>query len=132
MCLFFLASTAFSQVVVKTNKKRTPRKVVVKSNQPNHTLRVKTNRVKTNRVKTNRNRVVIAKPARPKVIVKRPNRSRRGYIWTEGYWQWSNFYNNYIWIEGNWRLIKKGHHWMSGYWEVSPGGFFWVEGYWYR
>ena len=72
--------SANAQVRVKTNNSRGNKKVVVKSNRTNN------NRGRV-RVNTNRHRVVVKKPNRPYVIVKRPNYSRSGYIWAEGYWE---------------------------------------------
>ena len=55
-------------------------------------------------VKTKRNNrnIVRVKPNRPRVIVKRPNKKRRGYIWIDGYWKWSVFYGQYIWVDARW------------------------------
>jgi len=78
----------------------------------------------------NRNRVVVNKPNRPRVIVSRPNYNRVGYVWTEGYWVWNNFYGQYTWQKAKWRKIKRNHYWVPGFWEITLGGFFWVEGYW--
>ena len=121
----FGGSFADAQVRVKTNKRNNKKNVVVK--------RTRTNPVKNKRevrVKNNRNRVVISKPKRPKVIIKRPNYNRSGFFWVQGYWKWSNFYGRYIWQKARWVKIKKNHFWTPGYWESSPGGFFWIEGYW--
>ena len=118
--------SANAQVRVKTNSNNN-KKAVVKSNRFNHH-----NDRGGVRVKTNRNRVVVSKPNRPKIILQRPVQTRRNYIWSEGHWQWSNFYGNYIWIQGKWIRQRRGHHWTPGFWEVSLGGFVWIEGCWVR
>jgi hypothetical protein len=83
-------------------------------------------------VKTKRNNrnIVRVKPNRPRVIVKRPNKKRRGYIWIDGYWKWSVFYGQYIWVDARWEKIKRGHRWNPGYWQPTPSGYFWISGSW--
>ncbi|SVD90912.1 uncharacterized protein METZ01_LOCUS443766 [marine metagenome] len=109
-----------AQVVVKTNKNRDNKKVIVKKPYLNHGVRVK----------TNRNRVVVKKPNRPKVIVKHPNKVRRGHFWVDGYWKWSTLFNAYFWVDGFWKRNRNGYVWIPGFWEETPVGFFWVKGYW--
>jgi len=75
---------------------------------------------------------VTVKPNRPNLILKRPNRIRPNYIWVEGHWMWSDFYEDYIWIKGKWMRKKRGHYWIPGFWEVSLDGFIWIDGYWAR
>ena len=82
------------------------------------------------RVRGNANRVVVAKPNRPRVIVNRPSYNRPGYIWRDGYWRWNDFYGQYIWQEARWLKIKRNHFWVPGFWQITAGGFLWVEGYW--
>tara|TARA_B100001142_G_C14014350_1_gene531711 strand:- start:190 stop:645 length:456 start_codon:yes stop_codon:yes gene_type:complete len=132
----FVGFSVKGQVKIKTNKSDR-NKVVVQPNHSNNSsnsVRVKTNKRNYNRgavrVKKNRNRVVVSKPRRPGIIVKRPNYQRPGYVWVEGYWKWNAFYGHYIWQKARWIKIKRNHYWVPGFWEVAPGGFFWVEGYW--
>ena len=73
---------------------------------------------------------MVKKPKRPRVIVKRPNRLRPGYIWVEGYWKWNIYSGRYVWQRARWKKIRRGHDWVPGYWEITPNGFFWIEGYW--
>jgi len=138
--VFLISTTVNAQVQVKTKRGAQTKKVHVKKRTQHKgsgvTVKTNRNRVVTSRqssgvtVKTNRNRVVTSRPHHNHVIVKKPNRVRRGYIWIDGYWQWSIFYNRYIWIDARWEPVQRDHHWVAGYWEVTPGGFFWVEGCW--
>ena len=121
----FIPQSSFSQVVVRSRHNNSTKKVVVK--KPN---RHKGVNVKSRSRYYHPSRVVVVKPNRPKVILKRPIKTRKGYIWAEGHWQWSSFYGEYIWIQGKWIRQRRGHHWVSGFWEITAGGFFWVEGYW--
>ena len=126
LALLFLFGTLMlnAQVRVKTNK--------VKHN--NRSVKVTTSKHHNKRgvvkAQKHRNRVVVSKPNRPKVIVKRPNYKRPGYVWVEGYWHWNPFFGRYVWKKARWKKIKRNHYWVPGYWGVDPGGFFWVEGYW--
>lgn len=140
----FLFAGLFSnaQIRVKTNNQTGKKKIIVKKNRSNSynkgAIKVKTNTTKPTKihnrggvvVKTNRNRVVVNKPRRPRVIVKRPNYNRGGYVWQEGYWKWNAFYGQYTWQEARWVKAKRNHYWIPGFWEISAGGFFWVNGYW--
>jgi len=52
-----------------------------------------------------------------------------GYIWTPGYWQYTD--DGYQWVEGAWVLAPyEGALWTPGYWGYGPGGYFWNAGYW--
>jgi hypothetical protein len=130
IALIFLFGSfcASAQVRIKTNNIRGGKKVVVKKNRPKQPNR--TNIRGNVRVKTNRNRVVVNKPNRPNVRIKRPNYKRPGYVWTEGYWEWNAFYSRYTWQQSRWIKIKRNHYWVPGFWQISAGGFFWVQGYW--
>lgn len=126
--LFLVGVSASAQVRVKTNKGRTNKKVVVKTNRGNHSNH--NNSMQNVRVKTNRNRVVVSKPNRPRVIVNRPTYNKAGYIWVTGFWKWNVYYGRYTWQKARWKRVKRNHIWVPGFWETSPRGFFWVEGYW--
>ena len=123
----FIPQSSFAQVVVKSKHNNSTKKVVVK--KPNRNKGVT---VKRHPTYHHSSRVVVVKPNRPKVILQRPIKTRRNYIWAEGHWQWSNFYGDYIWIQGKWIRQRRGHHWEPGFWEISLGGFVWIEGYWAR
>src|ERR1019366_7236576 len=52
-----------------------------------------------------------------------------GYIWTPGYWAWSD--DEYYWVPGEWIMPPEtGFLWTPGYWGWSGGGFLFNEGYW--
>ena len=54
-----------------------------------------------------------------------------GYLWTPGYWGWSNSDNDYYWVPGTWVLPPTvGVLWTPGYWGFSSGGYRWRTGYW--
>lgn len=125
--VLFVPQSAFSQVIVKSRKNKSNSKIVVKS--PNRNTGVT---VKRHSTRQRSPRVVVAKPQKPHVIVKRPKRIRKNHIWIEGHWKWSEFYREYIWKKGQWIRKRSGHYWVSGFWEVSFNGFIWVEGYWGR
>ena len=76
--------------------------------------------------------VVAVKPARPKVVVVKPARARRGYIWVEGSWKWSRRRATYIWTDGYWVKKRRGHRYIAGRWVVVGRGHKWVPGHWER
>ena len=125
--VLFAPLSSFSQVVIKSQHNKKNKKVVVKKTNRNRGVTVK-----RRPAHQHSSRVVIVKPNRPHVIVKRPNNIRKNYIWVDGHWKWSGFYREYIWVKGKWIRERNGHYWVSGFWEVSLNGFIWVEGYWGR
>ena len=125
--VLFVPQSSFSQVRVKSRQNKSNSKIVVK--KPNRNRGVT---VKSRPTHQHSPRVVVAKPHRPHIIVKRPSRIRQNHIWVEGHWKWSDFYRDYIWIKGQWMRERSGHYWVSGFWEVSINGFIWIEGYWAR
>jgi hypothetical protein len=54
-----------------------------------------------------------------------------GYLWTPGYWAWSDDYQDYYWVPGTWVLAPQPDYlWTPGYWGMQGAGFFWHPGYW--
>jgi len=56
-----------------------------------------------------------------------------GYIWTPGYWAWSEDIQDYYWVPGTWILAPQpGYLWTPGYWGLVGAGavFLWHPGYW--
>jgi len=54
-----------------------------------------------------------------------------GYIWTPGYWAWSEDTGGYYWVPGTWVIAPEpGFLWTPGYWGFSEGVYFWHAGYW--
>jgi hypothetical protein len=54
-----------------------------------------------------------------------------GYIWTPGYWAYSNDDGDYYWVPGTWVLAPSfGLLWTPGYWGLIDAEYVWHEGYW--
>jgi len=54
-----------------------------------------------------------------------------GYIWTPGYWAWSDDDGDYYWVPGTWILAPEvGFLWTPPYWGWEGGVFLFHEGYW--
>ena len=125
--VLFVPQSSFSQGVIKSQKNKRNKKVVVKKTNRNKGVRLK-----RRPAHKHSSRIVVTKPLRPHVTVKRPVKIRKNYIWVEGHWKWNDFYREYIWVKGKWRRGRSGYYWVSGFWEVNLNGFIWVEGYWGR
>ena len=52
-----------------------------------------------------------------------------GYLWTPGYWAWSDR-SGYYWVPGTWVLAPVGMFWTPGYWGWGGGVYMWHGGYW--
>ena len=73
--------------------------------------------------------VNLAPPALP--VYEQPPIPAEGYIWTPGFWAWSDDVQDYYWVPGTWVLAPQpGFLWTPGYWGSSGGAFLWHEGYW--
>src|SRR3984885_11307920 len=47
-----------------------------------------------------------------------------GYIWTPGYWAWSDDIQDYYWVPGTWVAAPQpGYLWTPGYWGAGEGVF---------
>jgi hypothetical protein len=54
-----------------------------------------------------------------------------GYVWTPGYWAWSDDVQDYYWVPGTWVLAPQPEYlWTPGYWGGSGAAFIWHAGYW--
>jgi len=54
-----------------------------------------------------------------------------GYIWTPGYWAWSDDDQDYYWVPGTWVLAPEPEYlWTPGYWGAAGAVFLWHAGYW--
>ena len=74
-------------------------------------------------------RVGYAPPELP--IYSQPPCPAPGYIWTPGYWGYSDDDQDYYWVPGTWVLApSSGLLWTPGYWAVLDNDFEWHEGYW--
>ncbi|MGA9392648.1 MAG: hypothetical protein WBV69_19625 [Candidatus Sulfotelmatobacter sp.] len=53
-----------------------------------------------------------------------------GYLWTPGYWAWSDD-DGYYWVPGTWvEAPEPGLLWTPGYWGWNDGVYAWNAGYW--
>jgi hypothetical protein len=54
-----------------------------------------------------------------------------GYIWTPGYWAWSDDDQGYYWVPGTWVPAPQPDYlWTPGYWGMQGAVFLWHAGYW--
>jgi hypothetical protein len=54
-----------------------------------------------------------------------------GYIWTPGYWAWSDDDGDYYWVPGTWvEAPEVGYLWTPPYWGWNEGRFAFYDGYW--
>ncbi len=52
-----------------------------------------------------------------------------GYLWTPGYWAWSDD-DGYYWVPGTWVEAPVGLLWTPGWWGWNNGFYAWNAGYW--
>ena len=71
--------------------------------------------------------VRIGPPALP--VYAQPICPGPGYLWTPGYWAWSDV-NGYYWVPGTWVIAPVGMLWTPGYWGFAGGFYGWHPGYW--
>ncbi|MGB7331495.1 MAG: hypothetical protein WBD25_08915 [Terriglobales bacterium] len=72
--------------------------------------------------------VAIAPPALP--VYSQPICPGEGYIWTPGYWSYSDD-GGYFWVPGTWvEAPEVGFLWTPGYWGWGNGAYVWNAGYW--
>ena len=73
--------------------------------------------------------VTFGPPALP--VYEQPVCPGDGYIWTPGYWAWSDDDGDYYWVPGTWVLAPEvGYFWTPPYWAWVDGGFVFYDGYW--
>jgi len=66
----------------------------------------------------------------PLPIYEQPLCPGPGYIWTPGYWAWSDD-DGYYWVPGTWvEAPEVGYLWTPGYWGWNDGLYVWNAGYW--
>jgi len=54
-----------------------------------------------------------------------------GYVWTPGYWDWSDAADDYYWVPGTWvEPPAIGLLWTPGYWRYYNGSYLFSDGYW--
>lgn len=72
--------------------------------------------------------VNLAPPVLP--VYEQPPLPEEGYLWTPGYWAWSED-GGYYWVPGTWILPPTpGYLWTPGYWAADGGRFLWHGGFW--
>lgn len=73
--------------------------------------------------------VNIAPPELP--VYDQPPIPADGYLWTPGYWAWSDEIQDYYWVPGTWVEPPQPEYlWTPGYWAASDGIYLWRQGYW--
>ncbi len=73
--------------------------------------------------------VAFGPPALP--VYEQPLCPDDGYIWTPGYWAWSDDIDDYYWVPGTWVLAPEvGFLWTPPYWAWVDGSFVFYDGYW--
>jgi WXXGXW repeat (2 copies) len=71
--------------------------------------------------------VRVGPPALP--VYEQPICPGSGYLWTPGYWSWSDD-DGYYWVPGTWVVAPVGMLWTPGYWGWNNGLYAWNAGYW--
>jgi hypothetical protein len=71
--------------------------------------------------------VRIGPPALP--VYAQPICPGPGYLWTPGYWAWSDD-DGYYWVPGTWVVAPVGMLWTPGWWGWGGGLYIWHPGYW--
>lgn len=71
--------------------------------------------------------VRIGPPALP--VYAQPICPGPGYLWTPGYWAWSDD-DGYYWVPGTWVVAPVGMLWTPGWWGWGDGVYLWHPGYW--
>lgn len=72
--------------------------------------------------------VRIGPPALP--VYEQPICPGDGYLWSPGYWAWSDD-DGYYWVPGTWvEAPEPGLLWTPGYWGWNEGAYLWNAGYW--
>ena len=54
--------------------------------------------------------------------------SRKGHVWSPGFWEWRG--TGYKWSPGEWIKEKRGHRWQPYGWEERDGRYHFVHGAW--
>jgi hypothetical protein len=71
----------------------------------------------------------VAPPELP--VYDQPPMPADGYVWTPGYWAWSDGDQDYYWVPGTWVAAPQPEYlWTPGYWGMQGAVFLWHPGYW--
>ncbi len=70
-------------------------------------------------------------PPPPLPVYDQPPMPEPGYVWTPGYWDWSDSDADYYWVPGTWiEPPSPGLYWTPGYWRFYNGRYLFSAGYW--
>jgi hypothetical protein len=70
-------------------------------------------------------------PPPPLPVYDQPPIPGPGYVWTPGYWGWSDDSDDYYWVPGTWvEPPSYGDLWTPGYWRFYNGRYLYSDGYW--
>jgi hypothetical protein len=70
-------------------------------------------------------------PPPPLPVYDQPPIPAYGYVWTPGYWDWSDDDDDYYWVPGTWvEPPEPGVYWTPGYWRYYDGRYLYSDGYW--
>jgi hypothetical protein len=70
-------------------------------------------------------------PPPPLPVYDQPPIPGPGYIWTPGYWDWSDDADDYYWVPGTWvEPPEPGYLWTPGYWRFYDDRYLYSDGYW--
>ena len=73
---------------------------------------------------------VVAEPPPPLPVYEQPLCPGPGFIWTPGYWNYSQN-GGYYWVPGTWALPPQPNlYWTPAYWALGDSGFHFHQGYW--
>jgi hypothetical protein len=73
----------------------------------------------------------VGAPPPPLPFYDQPPSPGYGYIWTPGYWAWSDYENDYYWVPGAWVLPPRiGYLWTPPWWGWNEGVYVFNPGYW--
>ena len=56
--------------------------------------------------------------------------ARRGYVWSEGHWEWQN--RKHKWVRGAWVKERRGHNYVQPAWVERDGRWTLTRGTWRR
>jgi hypothetical protein len=68
--------------------------------------------------------------APPPIRVENPGPARRGYVWLEGNWMWSDNQRGYEWVPGHWERAKANQRWEPVRWELRGNVYVKIGGRW--